>query len=115
MIDKPKVDTLSQRNLPKPIFKTRRLAVECVYCKRHFKSESDKTIDHLIPKAKGGLNELENLFIACKDCNQWKANMTISEFIKEVETYLKNNKTINFKTYTRIDLQNIINYERTKS
>lgn len=112
MIDKPKVDTLSQRNLPKPIFKTRRLAVECVYCKRPFKSASDKTIDHLIPKAKGGTDELENLVVACKDCNQWKGDTLISEFIQEVETYLKNNKTINFKTYTRIDLQNIINYKQ---
>jgi len=65
----------------------------------------------IIDNESGGLDELENLFIACKDCNHWKGDTLISEFIQEVETYLKNNKTINFKTYTRIDLQNIINYK----
>lgn len=32
------------------------------------------TIEHLIPKSKGGTWELENLRIACKKCNQARGN-----------------------------------------
>lgn len=56
---------------------------ECVYCGR----EGDKrslTLDHVIPKSRGGRDTWENLVTSCKRCNQEKANLTLEEFGKEI-------------------------------
>jgi 5-methylcytosine-specific restriction endonuclease McrA len=68
--------------------------IKCVYCgKEHLdpwaKEEENKaTIDHLIPKSKGGkvLDE-ENFVIACFKCNQDKGNKVSFnvEKIKEIQ------------------------------
>ena len=34
----------------------------------------ESTIDHYIPKSKGGSNALENLRISCRECNLSKAD-----------------------------------------
>jgi 5-methylcytosine-specific restriction endonuclease McrA len=44
----------------------------CQYCG----STKKLTIDHVIPRAKGGLNTWENVVIACETCNQRKGNRT---------------------------------------
>ena len=48
---------------------------QCQYCG---KSQDSKlmTIDHVIPKSRGGKNTWENLVVACKKCNQKKGNKT---------------------------------------
>ena len=43
----------------------------CLYCG----APGPSTIDHFIPRALGGSNELENLVPACTPCNQRKADM----------------------------------------
>lgn len=55
---------------------------ECVYC-----GNTDKrtlTLDHVIPKSKGGKDSWENLVTACKKCNLEKSDLTIEEFGKEI-------------------------------
>ena len=57
---------------------------QCVYCH----TPLDKytiTIDHYIPKSKGGSNKLENLVAACKECNNKKDNMMPLDFIANVK------------------------------
>ena len=46
---------------------------QCQYCGNHFR-ESDLTIDHVIPRSKGGKNEWNNVAAACRTCNQRKSN-----------------------------------------
>ena len=46
---------------------------QCQYCRAHFK-EADLTIDHVIPRSKGGKNEWYNVVAACKPCNQKKGS-----------------------------------------
>jgi len=52
------------------IFK--RDAFECQYCS----SEKDLTLDHLIPRSKGGRSVWNNLVTACKKCNAHKGHAT---------------------------------------
>lgn len=48
---------------------------KCVYCGTHKKL----TIDHVIPKSKGGKNTWENMATCCSDCNSKKGNKTLQE------------------------------------
>ena len=49
----------------------------CVYCG----STEDLTMDHLVPTRRGGLNEEENLQVACRVCNADKRHMTHEEYL----------------------------------
>jgi len=44
----------------------------CFYCGKK-PPEVELEIDHIIPKAKGGSNELSNLVPACRECNRGKS------------------------------------------
>lgn len=48
---------------------------QCCYCG----TNKDLTIDHIIPKAKGGKSSFENCTTACKPCNNKKGSRTPSE------------------------------------
>jgi len=48
----------------------RRDDYKCVYCR----SEENLTIDHLIPKYRGGNNNWDNLVTCCGDCNVKKGH-----------------------------------------
>lgn len=50
----------------------------CFYC-----GEYGDTIDHLIPKSKGGLDTPKNCVCACKKCNQLKSDLTLKEFLEK--------------------------------
>lgn len=39
-------------------------------------------LDHIIPRAKGGSNELDNCQVVCKEANQAKSDLTMDEFIQ---------------------------------
>ena len=45
----------------------------CQYCNNRL-PEGELTIDHVIPRSKGGTNIWENVVAACKPCNQKKGN-----------------------------------------
>jgi len=51
---------------------------ECQYCGKH-RDHKLMTIDHIVPKSRGGRNTWENLVVACKKCNQKKGDMTPPE------------------------------------
>jgi 5-methylcytosine-specific restriction endonuclease McrA len=50
----------------------------CQYCEKTQNSDN-LTLDHVIPKSRGGKNTWENLVTACKKCNQRKGNLTPRE------------------------------------
>ena len=50
----------------------------CQYCKSKV-SDTSGTIDHVVPRAKGGESSWENLVTSCKTCNTKKGNKTPSE------------------------------------
>lgn len=46
----------------------------CVYCNR-----SANTVDHIVPRAKGGKSTWENLAACCSSCNNAKSDKTVKE------------------------------------
>jgi 5-methylcytosine-specific restriction endonuclease McrA len=46
----------------------------CAYCNVMIKDKSKLTIDHVIPRSKGGINNWSNWITACLRCNQLKAD-----------------------------------------
>jgi len=47
---------------------------ECQYCGEGFKTQ-DLTFDHVIPRAKGGRTNWENIVASCQTCNLHKGSM----------------------------------------
>ena len=52
---------------------------ECVYCG----NKKQLTLDHVVPRAKGGKDSWDNLVTACFKCNNEKSDLTIEEWGKE--------------------------------
>lgn len=50
----------------------------CQYCGKHL-GKKDFTIDHIIPKSKGGQNTWTNLVASCRKCNFRKGSKTLKE------------------------------------
>jgi 5-methylcytosine-specific restriction endonuclease McrA len=51
---------------------------KCQYCGEVL-SYDDQTLDHIIPRSRGGKNTWENLVLCCKPCNRKKADFLLSE------------------------------------
>lgn len=52
----------------------------CVYC-----GVSASHVDHVLPQARGGTDEIENLAPACSDCNTGKGGLTPVEWLGTLE------------------------------
>ena len=63
---KPKI-VFSRRNL------YRRDKNTCQYCGKHLSTKL-LSIDHIVPRARGGKNSWTNCVVACLDCNSKKSN-----------------------------------------
>ncbi len=50
----------------------------CQYCAEKFPA-GDLTLDHVIPRSKGGGNTWENLVSSCKPCNNRKDDQTLEQ------------------------------------
>jgi len=50
---------------------------KCAYCG---KKEVPLEIEHIVPKARGGSNRVDNLTLSCHECNQRKGKRTAGEF-----------------------------------
>ena len=50
----------------------------CAYCGKVL--SDDATIDHIIPRSKGGGNNLDNLLPSCRSCNTSKGVKSLEEF-----------------------------------
>jgi hypothetical protein len=69
---------------------------ECQYCG----SKKDLTIDHVIPRSRGGQDTWENLVACCTKCNLKKGN----HFLSETNMILKKNPEAPFNR-VYLDLQ----------
>ena len=55
----------------------------CQYCGRKA-PEVILEVDHIIPKSKNGLNDIDNYTVACKECNIGKGDSILEEY-KELD------------------------------
>jgi len=53
----------------------------CVYCGKS--NTQDLTIDHVVPRSKGGRDKWDNVVTACAKCNNEKADLDVEEWGKE--------------------------------
>jgi len=65
----------------KPKFSRKNLLLrdrgKCQFCGKKFKSE-ELTMDHIIPKSKGGIVSWENIVCACVECNHRKSDKSLA-------------------------------------
>ena len=54
---------------------------KCAYCDKAGKRVKLE-MDHVVPKASGGTDRLDNLVVACHDCNNKKANQPVGIFLQ---------------------------------
>lgn len=55
----------------------------CLYCHSEI-SPALASIDHIIPRHRGGRSIRPNLAAVCQDCNEAKTNLTLDEFMPEI-------------------------------
>ncbi len=67
-----KAQTLSRKNI---LLRDRNI---CQYCGKKFQAHN-LTLDHIIPKSRGGKNVWDNLVACCQKCNRTKADRTPEE------------------------------------
>jgi len=53
----------------------------CQYCHKDFRKR-DLTLDHVIPKSKGGRTNWINVVTACRNCNQKKGSKSLEFFAR---------------------------------
>jgi len=56
----------------------------CVYCGENRRKLL--TLDHVIPRSRGGGDTWDNLVTACKKCNNVKSDLTLEEFGKIIKS-----------------------------
>jgi len=68
-------------------WKRRLSAGRCYYCGKEY-PPGELSMDHVVPLIRGGKSTKGNVVPACKDCNNKKKNLLLSEW----EEYLKHLK-----------------------
>lgn len=67
---------------PTPKIRVRLIQRDGEHC-RYCHAESDLTIEHILPKCRGGRNlDISNLCLLCKKCNNDKGPLTEAEYLK---------------------------------
>ena len=61
---------------------------ECQFCLES-PGSAELTIDHLIPLALGGLDEITNYVTCCRSCNRAKADKPLEVFVQQVNVELE--------------------------
>ena len=64
-----------------------RFGFKCFYCsttltKAGTLSNKSATLDHKIPLSNGGKNDIHNLVLACRRCNQLKGRKTAGTYLR---------------------------------
>lgn len=72
----------------------------CFYCKNNLTFD-DATIDHKVPRSKGGETSLENSVISCRKCNNKKGSTSFEDFLKTRKWHQRQKRSEDFKSRKR--------------
>ena len=74
---------------------------KCAYCS----STRNLTVDHILPKSRGGENSWTNLAAACESCNVKKGNRTPEEcgMVLKIKPQAPSNKLIFYMDVSKVD------------
>lgn len=75
----------------------------CQYCGSKG-TKNTLTLDHIIPKSKGGPKTWENLVAACKTCNQRKGSRSLAEANMKLISPIKPPAQLSFKSIKPSDI-----------
>lgn len=53
----------------------------CQYCGKAKLYKQQLNVDHIVPESQGGAYTIENLVVACKQCNHRKGNRSVSDYV----------------------------------
>ena len=56
----------------------------CAGCKHHFPFRN-LTVDHIVPRSKGGTDHLDNLQLLCGACNSMKGPISQAAFVAKLK------------------------------
>lgn len=104
------------------IRKEKRLAIylrdgmACCYCGAGVEDEVKLTLDHLLPHAKGGTNEANNLVTCCHACNSSRGDRRVEKFIDAVAAYVNHGvKAQDIKDHVMATIRKSLNMAEAKS
>lgn len=83
----------------------------CCYCGKRMSRPLLETIDHVIPRSRGGNNRGANRQGCCNLCNCWKADYLLHEWkeiVKASYIKMKHNNSYTISNYTITDLDIIL-------
>lgn len=94
-------------------YKSRNKRDNCFYCERKFSfnifggfaSEKFviKTLDHIVPTSRGGVEDGINTVVCCHECNCLKGSLMINEFIEKVKNLISSGETFKSISKTLLD------------
>lgn len=92
----------------------------CAYCGKKITLRTMQ-VDHIMPKARGGKDEISNLNPSCRRCNHYKRALSVEEFRKQLSTLHNRLKkvyiakvAVDFGIITYHDWDNVFYFERTR-
>jgi hypothetical protein len=68
----------------------------CAYCDKQL-SDRDATIDHIVPKHKGGHSTRNNLACACTNCNRAKGSQHVFDYMGPANLNYSEQGLVNLK------------------
>lgn len=71
---------------------------KCAYCNKKL-DDRTATIDHILPKHKGGHNVKNNMCAACTSCNRSKASYLLSEWFGEHNPHYSEERLVKLKQW----------------
>lgn len=90
------------------LYRQQRLKTDahCTYCDRELDLDS-ASLDHLVPRSRGGKNWPANLVLSCKKCNEEKSDMTPREWHADILAKISEMQQFADRLQTLIDAGNM--------
>lgn len=84
---------------------------ECAYCG----SKENLTIDHVVPRSKGGTDIVTNVVCSCKECNNDKGRTDVWEWYKKQQFFTKERECAIVEWMSAINNKALYKYKPRKN